>query len=117
MGPVAARRRTRGAAVSTWTAEQQALRASARTFVEREVLPHLQQWEDESRLPRELHAIAAKQGFLGVSFPEEVGGSGGGLVDSVARTEAFMEAGASGGVIASLLTHGIALPHIATSGN
>ena len=100
-----------------WSEEQEALRESARTFVQREVLPHLQQWEDEGSLPRSLHLAAAKQGFLGVSFPEEVGGSGGGLSESVALTEALMEAGASGGVIASLFTHGIALPHIARSGN
>ena len=100
-----------------WSHEQEALRESARTFVQREVLPHIQRWEDEKLLPRELHVAAAKQGFLGVSFPEEVGGSGGGLLDSVALTEAFIEAGASGGVVASLFTHGIALPHIVMSGN
>ena len=98
-----------------WSEEQEALRESARTFVQREVVPHLQQWEDEKLLPRELHVAAAKQGFLGVTFPEEVGGSGGGLLDSVALTEAFMEAGASGGLIAGLFTHGIALPHIVMS--
>ena len=100
-----------------WSDEQEALRASARTFVEREILPHHQRWEDDKELPRELHRSAAKQGFLGVTFPEEVGGSGGGLLDSVAMTEAFMETGASGGLIAGLFTHGIALPHIVMSGN
>jgi acyl-CoA dehydrogenase len=103
--------------MSFWSSEQEALRASARTFVEREVVPRLQEWEDAGELPRELHLRAAKQGFLGVSFPEEVGGSGGGLLDSVCLTEAMMEAGASGGLMASLMTHGIALPHIAASGN
>jgi acyl-CoA dehydrogenase len=103
--------------VSYWSSEQEALRASARTFVEREVMPHLQGWEDAGELPRELHVAAAKQGFLGVGFPEEVGGSGGGLLDSVCLTEAMMEAGASGGLMASLMTHGIALPHIVASGN
>ena len=103
--------------MSFWSDEQEGLRESARTFVTREVLPHLQQWEDEKSLPRSLHLAAAKQGFLGVSFPEEVGGTGGGLLDSVALTEALLEAGASGGLIAGLLTHGIALPHIARSGN
>ncbi len=103
--------------MSYWSDEQEALRASARTFVQREVLPHLEQWEADRLLPRELHRAAAKQGFLGVSFPEEVGGSGGGLLDSVSQTEAFLEAGASGGLIASLFTHGIALPHIVHSGN
>jgi acyl-CoA dehydrogenase len=103
--------------VSYWSAEQEALRSTARTFVEREVMPHLQEWEDAGELPRELHGVAAKQGPLGVGFPEEVGGSGGGLLDSVCLTEAMMEAGASGGLMASLMTHGIALPHIAASGN
>lgn len=103
--------------VSYWSSEQEALRASARTFVEREVMPHLQGWEDAGELPRELHVAAAKQGFLGVGFGEEVGGSGGGLLDSVCLTEAMMEAGASGGLMASLMTHGIALPHIVASGD
>jgi acyl-CoA dehydrogenase len=103
--------------VSYWSAEQEALRASCRTFVEREVLPHLAEWEEGQELPRDLHAKAAKQGLLGVSFPEDVGGEGGGLTDSVALTEAMMEAGASGGLVASLLTHGIALPHIVHSGS
>ncbi len=100
-----------------WSAEQEALRASGRTFVEREVLPHLADWEEAQELPRALHLEAAKHGLLGVSFPEEVGGEGGGLLETVALTEAMMEAGASGGVIASLMTHGIALPHIVRSGS
>jgi acyl-CoA dehydrogenase len=103
--------------VSYWSPEQEALRVSCRTFVEREVLPHLAEWEQAQELPRDLHAKAAKQGLLGVSFPKDVGGEGGGLTDSVALTEAMMEAGASGGLVASLLTHGIALPHIVRSGS
>jgi acyl-CoA dehydrogenase len=103
--------------VSYWSREQEALRASARTFVEREVAPYLQQWEDEQSIPRGLHVKAAKQGFMGISFSEEQGGSGGGLLETVAMTEAFIEAVPSGGLIAGLMTHGIALPHVAVSGN
>jgi acyl-CoA dehydrogenase len=103
--------------VTYWSEEQESLRASARTFVEREVVPHLERWEADNELPRELHVKAAKQGFLGVGFREAVGGSGGGLLDSVALTEAMLEAGASGGVLAGLFTHGIALPHIAAHGS
>ncbi len=100
-----------------WSEEQEALRETCRRFTEREIVPHLAEWEKAQALPRELHLEAAKQGLLGVSFPEEVGGQGGGLLDSVALTEAMMEAGASGGVMASLFTHGIALPHIVATGN
>ena len=52
-------------------------------FVRREVVPHLQEWEDAGSIPRELHLAAAQQGILGLAFSEEVGGGGGDLLDSV----------------------------------
>jgi len=101
--------------------EREALRETAREFVRREVAPHLQDWEDAGSVPRSLHRAAAKQGLLGVAFPESVGGEGGDLLDSIAMQEAFFEAGASSGLMAALFTGGIALPHIvadlAASGN
>ena len=86
-------------------------------FTRREIMPHLQQWEDDLILPRELHASAAKQGVLGVSFPEEVGGQGGDLLDTTDLQEGMFPAGASSGLMAGLFTHGIALPHIVASGD
>ena len=97
--------------------QRKALRATAAEFVRREVTPHLQEWEDAQSVPRELHAAAAKQGLLGVSFPESVGGEGGDLLDSVALQEAMFEAGASSGLMAALFTGGIALPHLAANGS
>ena len=102
---------------STDVGHRDALRATAREFVRREVAPHLQEWEDAQAVPRDLHRAAAKQGLLGVSFPESVGGEGGDLLDSVALQEAFFEAGASSGLMAALFTGGIALPHLATNGS
>ena len=100
----------------SWTDEQVALQESTREFVRREVTPHLQEWEDACEVPRSLHLAAAKAGLLGVSFPEEVGGQGGTLLDSVALQEAFFEAGGSSGLAAALFTGGIALPHMAAHG-
>ena len=100
----------------SWTAEQLALQATTAEFVRREVEPHLQDWEDAGDIPRSLHLAAAKAGLLGVSFPEEVGGQGGSLLDSVALQEAFFEAGGSSGLAAGLFTGGIALPHMAAHG-
>jgi len=96
---------------------REALRETAREFVRREVLPHLDDWEAAGEVPRELHARVAKQGLLGVAFPEGVGGQGGDLLDSVAVMEGCFEAGASSGLMAALFTSGIALPHIAASGD
>ncbi len=99
-----------------WTEEQRALQETTREFVRREVGPHLQEWEDAGQTPPELHLAAARAGLLGISFPEEVGGQGGDLFDSVAMQEAFFEAGGSSGLAAALFTGGIALPHIAAHG-
>ncbi len=97
--------------------EREALRATAAEFVRREVAPHLQDWEDAGEIPRSLHRTAGELGLMGVAFPEEVGGSGGDPLDSVAMQEAMFDAGASSGLMAGLFTSGIALPHIAASGN
>ena len=98
------------------TAERAALRESARQFTEREIVPHLQEWEDAGEIPRELHRTAGALGLLSVGFPEEVGG-GGDLFDQVAMSEAMFAAGASSGLMAGLFTCGIALPHIAAACN
>ncbi len=86
-------------------------------FARREVFPDLQAWEDNQEIPREVHRAAAKQGLLGIGFPEEAGGEGGGLADTVAVTEGMMSEGASSGLLAGLFTHGIAQPHIAKHGS
>jgi acyl-CoA dehydrogenase len=86
-------------------------------FTRREIVPHLDTWEDEGALPRELHLAAAKQGLLGVGFPEEVGGGGGDLMDTTDLQEGMFGAGASSGLMSALFTHGIALPHIVSAGD
>ncbi len=97
------------------TPERVALRKTVRSFMEREVLPHLDDWERAGELPRDLHRKAGELGLLGVAFPEEVGGGGGDYLDALTVTEEIHYAGGSGGLIASLFTCGIAVPHIATA--
>lgn len=92
--------------------ERRALRALVTEFTEREIAPYLPEWEQAGQLPRDLHRKAAEAGILGIGFPEAVGGSGGDLIDVVVMTEALLEAGGSGGVVAGLFSHGIALPHV-----
>jgi len=104
--------------MSRWdTPERLALRALARDLTAREVAPHVAAWEAEGQLPRSLHVTFADAGLLGISFPAEVGGQGGDAIDSAIVTEELLIGGASGGVVASLFTHGIACPHIAFAGS
>ncbi|OBA89739.1 acyl-CoA dehydrogenase [Mycobacteriaceae bacterium 1482268.1] len=103
---------------SIWhTPERDELRKTVRAFAEREVLPHVDEWERSGMLPRELHRKAAEAGLLGAGFPEAVGGEGGDGADAVIICEEMHYAGAPGGVFASLFTCGIAVPHMIASRN
>lgn len=104
--------------MSIWTSpERDALRKTVRAFVEREIAPNIDEWERTGELPRELHRKAAEAGLLGAGFPEEVGGAGGDGADALVICEEMHQAGAPGGVFASLFTCGIAVPHMIASGD
>ncbi len=104
--------------MTIWTSpERQDLRKSVRTFAEREILPHIDEWEQAGELPRDLSRKTAAAGLLGVGFPESVGGEGGDAADVAIICEELHEAGTPGGVFASLFTVGIAVPHMIASGD
>jgi acyl-CoA dehydrogenase len=97
--------------------EHTLLRDAARAFTAREVAPHIEEWERAGEVPRELHRRTAEAGLLGLDFPEEVGGQGGDVTHSMVLTEELIQGGGSSGLCAALLTHGIAIPHIAAAGD
>ncbi len=77
--------------------EHEAFRGTVRTFLEREVVPHHEQWEKDGIVSRDAWRAAGKQGLLGLAVPEEHGG--GGNTDfrfSAVLAEEFTRAGASG---------------------
>ncbi|RIK13121.1 MAG: acyl-CoA dehydrogenase, partial [Acidobacteria bacterium] len=63
---------------SPWMTEDlEDLRALARTFVEKEVVPHQERWAEQHMVDRDLWRAAGRAGLLCVSVPEEHGGGGG----------------------------------------
>ncbi|WP_111511101.1 acyl-CoA dehydrogenase family protein [Mycobacterium kyogaense] len=56
--------------------EHDMFRDSFRTFLERHVAPHHDQWEADKLVDRSVWVEAGKQGFLGMAVPEEYGGGG-----------------------------------------
>jgi alkylation response protein AidB-like acyl-CoA dehydrogenase len=56
--------------------EHEALRASVREFVTRNVLPRWEEFSAAKAFPRDLWIEAGKQGLLGLSVPEQYGGGG-----------------------------------------
>jgi alkylation response protein AidB-like acyl-CoA dehydrogenase len=55
--------------------EQRLVRHAVREFAEKEILPHVEQYEREERYPTELIAKLPPLGFMGPLIPEEYGGS------------------------------------------
>ncbi len=87
-----------------FTPEHEELRRSVRSFVERELLPHAEEWERAESFPRELFARVGELGFFGMKFPPEIGGSGPDVVADAVVTEELGGCG-SAGVSASLGAH------------
>ncbi len=97
-------------------ADHDAWRASVRGFVSREIEPFVDAWERERMLPRDLYRKAAGIGLLQLGFPEEYGGIPGDTFMQTIATEELCRP-AAGGVVASLMSHGIACPPIVAAGS
>lgn len=69
-------------------------REQVRRFIEREIVPHHERWEEEGVVPREVWRRAGKEGLLCVGIPEQYGGGGGDrghsavMIEELARVNA-----------------------------
>ncbi|WP_444894141.1 acyl-CoA dehydrogenase family protein [Microbulbifer sp. TRSA001] len=84
-------------------------RTQLRRFVDREITPYITQWDEDGELPAELWKKAAEVGLLQMSYPENYGGIETDVFHMIVAAEELARPGA-GGLYASLMVHGIALP-------
>ena len=95
-----------------FTEEHEELRASIRGFLDRELAPHSQAWEDEQWFPNEVFSKLAGQGLLGLKYPVQLGGQGGDYLHDAVLIEELARIG-SGGTAAGIGAHvNIATPPI-----
>ena len=87
-----------------FTEEHEELRKSVRAFVEREIRPYVDEWEEKKDFPRALYERMGELGFLGLKFPEEYGGSGPDYIADAVVVEELAKCG-SGGVAAGIGGH------------
>jgi len=105
--PVAARR-----PIPPFTDELEEFRTVVARFVENELRPHAREWEEARWFPNEVFKTLAAQGYLGLKYPAEYGGSDGGYLADAVFTEELSRCG-SGGVAAGIGAHiGIATPPV-----
>jgi len=98
--------------VPPFTDEHEQLREAVRRFVQNELRPHAREWEDAEWFPNEVFHKLAAVGYLGLKYPEELGGQGGDHVHDAVFSEELSRCG-SGGLAAGIGAHvGIATPPI-----
>jgi len=91
------------------------VRRSVKEFVGKEIIPFIEEWEEECEFPRSLYKKAAEVGILGTGYPEELGGTPGDIFFQIAVWEELMRSG-SGGFVAGLGSLNIAIPPIVRKG-
>jgi alkylation response protein AidB-like acyl-CoA dehydrogenase len=98
------------------TEEQQQVKRSVREFAEAEIKPHVMEWDEAQRVPRELFTKMSEIGLMGVLFPEEYGGAGMGYVEYATVIEEIARVDGSIGL--SLAAHNsLCTNHIFQYGN
>src|SRR3981081_311976 len=98
------------------TEEQKQLQSAVRAFAEREVAPHVMEWDEKSEFPHEVVKKLGEMGLLGVIFPEELGGAGMGYVEYVLAVEELSRVDGSVGIIVAS-HNSLCTNHIMLAGN
>jgi len=99
-----------------FTAEHEELRDSVRRFVDKELRPYVDEWEDAGYFPDDVFRRAGELGFLGLHYPERWGGSGGDLATEIVFVEEIAKAGCGAIAMALSVQTDMATPAIAEFG-
>jgi acyl-CoA dehydrogenase len=98
-----------------YTEGHKIFRQSLRRFFEREVTPHVDEWEEAGIVPRSIWKRMGDEGFLCMSVPEEYGGLGANFLYSVVLAEELVRTNHSG--LAAPLHSDVVVPYIASFGS
>ncbi|MEM1119934.1 MAG: acyl-CoA dehydrogenase family protein [Bacteroidota bacterium] len=92
--------------------EHELFRQSLRAFIDKEVQPNIDQWEKDQRIPKSLWKKMGDMGFLGLSFPEEYGGSNLDYFYDVVFNEELGRVNSGGFTITQQVTQYMAGPYL-----
>ena len=95
----------------------EAIRAQVRAYVEREIVPNVEAWEEAKGVPREVLDEMGKLGFFALRIPEEYGGLELGHVASVVFGEELGRATASGFGATVMVHTDLATPYVTNFGS
>lgn len=87
-----------------FTHEHEMFRSLVRRFVEDEIEPHVDDWEDRESIPRSLFERMGELGLLGIEYPKQYGGSDADVWMTVVLAEELARC-RSGGVAFGIIVH------------
>ncbi|MCK9392755.1 MAG: acyl-CoA dehydrogenase family protein [Syntrophales bacterium] len=96
--------------IINYSEEHRIFRNSLRKYLEKEVIPHVEEWEEAGIVPRSAWKGMGEQGFLCMGVPEEYGGLGADFLYSVIVIEEMVRTNHSG--LAASLQNDIVVPYI-----
>lgn len=95
-----------------FTEEHELFRQSLRAFLEKEAIPHIDQWEKDGRISRDIWTKMGDMGFLGLSYPEKYGGKGLDFFYDVVFNEELARCWSGGFSITQQVTQYMSSPYI-----
>jgi acyl-CoA dehydrogenase len=103
--------------VKIFNEQHDMFRAAVRSFVEREVMPHVDAWESAGRLPKSIFQRMGELGFLGVEYDEKYGGGGADLLTTVVLHEECARSRSGSFAMAVGVHADMASPHLYWTGS
>ncbi len=100
-----------------FTEDHEMIRKTVRQWCEKELRPHIEEWEEARLFPRSVFEQAAELGLLGIRVPEEYGGLGLGWWHTTAYAEEMVNCGMAGLTMGLLVQSDMATPIIHEIGN
>jgi len=100
-----------------FTEEHKLFRQGLRDFLDREVMPNIDKWEEEQRMPKDLWPKFGEMGYFGLNYPEKYGGIDADFLYSVIFMEEISKCESGGFMILPAVQQYMSSPYIYKHGS
>lgn len=102
---------------SILTAEHETFRETLRTFIRKQILPHVDLWEKQGQIDRQIWKKMGDMGFMGLNYPEEYGGLNLDFYFSMIFCEEMSHCFSGGFTISALVIQYMSAPYLLKHGS